>query len=376
MSVVMKREQLISYFEKVELTKSHTGYFFKVSEAISIILLGSLCGLDNVKQIHQWATSKSTREFLKEEFAINKVPCYYWLLCLLKIVEPTSLNKCLMKWSEQFLPQDRKNLTIALDGKTVRSTAKMESYESPLHIVSAQLSELGITFASKSVESKSNEIPAVQELIRELDIRGCMVVADALNCQTETASAIIAGKGDYLLDVKGNQLLLKEEIEEYIQDETLRKTMEHVTTIEKNHGRIETRTAFSTSSIDWLYGKEKWEHLSSIGAIKKVTEKKGIKTQEWHYYISSRKLTPSDLLHHARMEWAVESMHWLLDIHFCEDSCRILNRNIQENLNLCRKLAFGLIKIYKTRTNSKKAISNIMFGCLLNSADLLLFFEN
>ena len=95
-------------------------------------------------------------------------------------------------------------LIISLDGKTVRSTCKMESYDSPLHIISAQISELGITFASKSVEGKSNEIPAVQQLIGELDIQECMVVADALNCQRETAETIVRGKGDYLLDTAVN----------------------------------------------------------------------------------------------------------------------------------------------------------------------------
>jgi predicted transposase YbfD/YdcC len=133
--------------------------------------------------------------------------------------------------------------------KTVRSTCKMESYDSPLPIISTQISELGITFASKSVEGKSNEIPTVQQLIDKLDIRDCLLTADALNCQRETAEAIIRGKGDYLLDAKG------------------------------------------------------------------------VKIGEWHYYISSRTLTSLELLHHARMEWAVESMHWILDVHYSEDFC-------------------------------------------------------
>ncbi len=97
-----------------------------------------------------------------------------------------------MKWAEGILPEERKGVTIALDGKTVRSTGKMEGYDSPLHIISAQLPELGITFASKSVEGKSNEIPAVQQLIGELDIQGCMVAADALNISFPICSTIEA----------------------------------------------------------------------------------------------------------------------------------------------------------------------------------------
>lgn len=117
------------------------------------------------------------------------------------MVKPDSLSRCLMRWAEEQLPENRKEVTVSLDGKTVRSTGKMDSYESPLHVVSAQLCELGITFGSKSVEVKSNEIPAVQELLRELEISGCMVVADALQCQKKTAKAVVDGKGDYLLSV-------------------------------------------------------------------------------------------------------------------------------------------------------------------------------
>ena len=148
-----------------------------------------------------------------------------------------------MKWAETMLPKDRAGLTISLDGKTIRSTGKMESYDSPLHIISAQISELGITFASKSAEGKSNGIPAVQQLIAELDIQGCMIVADALNCQKETAELVVKGKGDYLLDAKGNQPGLEQEIRDYVQDESVRKTMDCKKVMEKSRDRVEARTA-------------------------------------------------------------------------------------------------------------------------------------
>ena len=147
----MKRERIVEYFEDVELTREYDGYFCSIAEAISIVVLGSICGLRNVSQIHQWAESERTSELLKEEFGINHIPCYYWLLCLLKMIKTDSLNKCLTKWAASLLPEEREALTIALDGKTIRSTGKMESYDSPLHIISAQICEMGITFASKSV---------------------------------------------------------------------------------------------------------------------------------------------------------------------------------------------------------------------------------
>lgn len=372
----MERETLVGFFEEVEIIQEYNGYFCSVAEAVSIVVLGSLCGLKNVSQIHQWAASENTSRFLKEKYGINRIPCYYWLLCLLKLAKPESLNQCLMKWAKQFLPKDRSGMTIALDGKTIRSTGKMSGYTNPLHIVSAQLSELGLTFASKAVDGKTNEIPTVQELIAELDLNGCIVVADALNCQKETAEAIIKGKGDYLLDAKGNQPALEEEIREYVQDDDLRKQMDCAQTSEKSRDRLEKRTAYTTTEISWMNERKRWKNVSCIGAIKTEFEKRGAKTEEWHYYISSRPLTALELLHHARMEWAVETMHWLLDVHFGEDFCRIQDKTIQRNLNMLRKYALNLIKQHKERTKSKRAISKIMFDCLLDCNVITVIVQN
>ena len=206
---------ITEYYEDVEINEEYDGYFCSVAEAITIVILGSICGLKNVSQIHQWAANDRVSEFLKENFGINHVPCYYWLLCLLKLVKSSSLNRCFMNWVYSFMPEKAADLTIALDGKTIRSTVNRESYESPLHIISAQLSELGLTLAQRSTGDKSNEIPAVQELLKELNIKGQIVTADAMNCQKETAEIIIGQKADYLLCVKDNHPNLKKDIEDY-----------------------------------------------------------------------------------------------------------------------------------------------------------------
>lgn len=205
----MEKNNITQYFENVETEKEYDGYLYSIADAVTITILGSICGLKNISQIHQWAVSDRVSEFLKENFGINNVPCYYWLLCLLKIIKPESLNNCFGNWVSSILPQTLEGQTLALDGKTIRPTGQMESYEKPLHIVSAQLSELGLTFAQKSVSGKSNEIPAVQELLEQLEISGCMVVADALNCQKKTAAIIIKKNADYLLCAKDNQETLK-----------------------------------------------------------------------------------------------------------------------------------------------------------------------
>lgn len=366
-----KTNKISEYFAEVETTELHQGYRYSVGETLTVVILGSICGLRNASQIHQWATSERIREFLSKHFKIEKVPCYYWLLCLLKLIDPKSLNKCFTRWVQSFLPDGVKGLTISFDGKTIRSTGKMAKYASAMHIVSAHISELGITLGQTTVESKSNEIPAMRELIGLLELEGCMIVADALHCQKYTAAAIVKKKANYLLNVKDNQEELKQGIEDYIQDETLRKTMETATTTEKNRGRIEKRRAFVTHDIDWLYGKDEWVDLSCIGAINtQFTTPKGT-SNEWHYYISNKQLTAEDLLKHARLEWSVESMHWLLDVHFCEDFCRIEDEDVQQVLNMVRKIALNCVKNHKQKSVSKRPLSKIMFNCLLDCRALL-----
>lgn len=382
----MSWEKLVAALDGLETKVEYDGYFCSVKDAVIIIVLGSLCGLKSVMRIHAWASNKNVSEFLKKEFGINHIPCYGWLTELLALVKPESLNLCMMNFVQSVCPllieelekelerqnvRKKRPVTVSLDGKTVRSTARMSKYESPLHIVSAYASEIGVTLAQKSVGGKTNEIPAVQELIKMLEIKGCMVVADALNCQIETAKVILDSNADYLLCAKDNQSHLKSDIEEYVQEEKLRKSMDRVTKTEKGHGRIETRSAFTSKDVSWLPGGREWPGLKCIGAIKTHFEYKGKVTEEWHYYISSKELTAEDLLHHARMEWGVEAMHWLLDVRYREDYFRAQNENLQKNMNMARKLALNLARIYKNKSSMKTPMSHIMFDCLMNPEHLL-----
>ena len=218
---------------------------------------------------------------------------------------------------------------------------------------------------------KSNEISAVRNLINLLQMEGCIVVADALHCQKETAKAIVEGKADYLLSVKGNQETLEKEIADYVQESDLRKTMDTFETLEKNRDRIERREAFSTHDIGWLYGKEEWAGLSCIGAIHTQFTTAKETTDEWHYFISSRTLTAEELLKHARLEWSVETMHRLLDVHFGEDFCRVEDENVQQILNIVRKVALNSVRAYKEKTTSKRPMSKIMLDCLPDEEKML-----
>ena len=382
----MRWETLEDALEVLETEREYDGYFCSIKDAVIIVILGSLCDLQSVKKIHAWATTEHVRTFLAETFGIKRLPCYWWLLNLLALVTPESLNQCMKQWVASVVPnlaakleqeeeeqskKKKKPLTIAIDGKEIRSTGKMKKYDSPLHIISAQIGELGLTLAQRTVASKSNEIPAVPKLVQELKIPGCMVVADAMNCQIETAEAIIGAEADYLLSAKGNQEALMNDIAEYVQDTKLRAKMDSISRTEKGHGRKETRSAYTSNDVEWQPGGRVWPGLKCIGAVHTRFETSEGVTEEWHYYISSKALSAQELLHHARTEWSVETMHWLLDVHFDEDRCRVQSKNIQQNLNMLHKFALNIIRIYKRETQSKLALNGIMFRALMNPQALL-----
>lgn len=362
---------ITEYFENVELTKEYDGYFCKISDVITISILGCICGLKNTKQIHQWASNTRISKFLKEKFGINHVPCYYWILSLLKIISPESLNDCFMCWVKSFTHVER-NAVISIDGKTIRSTTKKKKYPHPLSIISAQLCEYGVTLA-QHYDDVGNEIIAVQELLQMLNIEGQMIVADALNCQKETAEIVVDKGGYYLFCVKDNHPKLRADIENFLQDNLDNSdVVKSSATFEESRDRLEERSAYVTLNMDNIQQKGDWPNLKCIGAIHREVTKGTNKTSEWHYYISNRVLFPEELLYSARMEWTVETMHWLLDVDLLEDTCRVEDKTVQRNINMFRKISINMIKRFKQRKQyRKKPISNIMFDCLLDH-DLLL----
>lgn len=229
-----------------------------------------------------------------------------------------------IEWVKEILQGDNNDKTIAIDGKTICSTDQRSEKGKPLHILSAIISESQLVLGSLPCKTKISEPEIFRELIDILDISGSIVVADALHCKKKSAEKVIEEKGDYLFVVKDNEQTLRKDIELFVQNEELNK----YTQKELNGGRIEKRTAYTTSEINWLEGKENWKNLSTIGAIHTEFTKGEETISEWHYYISSRKLTPEELLKHARLEWAVESMHWLLDVHFLEDKTKVWDMNV------------------------------------------------
>ncbi|MCL2774536.1 MAG: ISAs1 family transposase [Oscillospiraceae bacterium] len=356
-------------FEKITTTVEHEGYYYKISDVIKILILGLLSSLKTMKEIHGWSKSKRISAMLLEKFGIKKISCYSHFTVLVGLIDSEELNKIFMEFFQK-LVETVVGKTIAIDGKTVCSTANMGKYASPLHIASAFVVENGITIGQLASEGKGKEIPCVQELIRLLDIEGATIVTDALHCQKKTAKEILEAGADYVFSVKKNQKELYADVSEMIdfkltdKYEQLNVPLEKVTKVEKGHGRIDKRTAFVTYEVEWLQKSGKWHGTQSLGAIATTTETR--------YYISSRKLSPLELLEITRNEWSVESMHWQLDVIFNEDRTTLLEENAQKTLNILRKTVLNVVRTYRDRFEPKLNMVDIMRNCLFDDDFLLL----
>jgi len=362
-------DELRKYMLEVEEESDFEGYWFRISDVLSIIVCGMLCGLENVSEVHEWAQARPVRAFLLERMSIEKVPCRAQFYNILAHVNAEQFGKSFIKWMRYVLQGGVAGKTVAIDGKTVCSTDKLTPDGSVLHIASAIVSELGLVIGSRECGTKTGEITAFRELVELLDVAGAVVVADALHCSKKSARAVVDAGADYLFVVKENQPNLREDIALYVEEETL----ETAETLEENGGRIERRTAYVSRDVDWLGGRRDWPELTSVGAIHTQFEKNGHKTSNWHYYISSAALTAEDLLRHARLEWGVEAIHWLLDVHFDEDKTRMRDMNVQKSLNTLRKIALNLAKQFKSRLGLKTSIAGILRRNLFDPNHLIAF---
>jgi predicted transposase YbfD/YdcC len=220
-------------------------------------------------------------------------------------------------------------------------------------MVNAWASRAGLVLGQQKTEAKSNEITAIPALLEVLELSGCIVSIDAMGCQTAIANTIREKDADYLLAVKGNQETLYEDIQLYL--DTLSKkpqrpqTASFHETIEKGHGRVEVRRCWSSTEIDWLDQRDRWRDLAMIGVVESERHQGDQVSLERRYFISSLNVDAKTSLAGVRSHWAVENnLHWVLDIAFREDECRIRKGFGAENMAVFRQIALNLIKQEKT----------------------------
>jgi len=235
---------------------------------------------------------------------------------------------------------------FSLGGGEVAITRAAE--RKAIHMVTAWVYENHAAFGQVKVDDKSNEITAIPELLKLLNLHGATVTIDAMGCQKDIAEQIVTGGGDYVLALKGNQGTLHDEVREFFEDALDRgfdATLDTHKTVEKNHGRIEERQVWLSTDIDWLRDTREWKGLGGIVAVQSKRTIDGESTTERRHYICSGKRTARDLGHLIRRHWSVENeLHWALDVGFREDLCRVRVQNAAENLARFRRVALSILK--------------------------------
>jgi len=321
-----------------------------LTDILVIAILGVICGADDYPGIvefgrdqHDWLGT-----FLRVPHGIPSVSTFRRLFAALR---PGELLEVMRRWSGH-LAGTLKDKQIAIDGKTLRRSFDHAWDKSGLHVVTAWCVQENLVLAQRAVDDKSNEITAVPELLKMLDLRGAVVTADALNTQKEIAERIVKGGGDYLLAVKGNHPTLKDSVQRHLNEMILEKFdgVEHVyhETTEGGHGRIDTRRVWATDQIDWLEGREQWKDLASVVVVestRRLIGQEKVSTQR-RYFISSLPCRSGQRFAGLiRNHWSTENgQHWSLDMAFNEDQSRVRKDHGDQNLAVLRRIALGLLR--------------------------------
>jgi predicted transposase YbfD/YdcC len=362
-------ESIGSYFESLSDPRHLRNRKHLLVDVVVITVCGMLCGSDGPTAIHRWAANRL--DWLQQFLPLpNGIPSRDCIRRLLMALKPEAFQKCFQDWIAHAIQTDDRapNRLIAIDGKTCRGSHDASRQLGPLHIVSAWASEEGIALGQVAAEEKSNEITAIPQLLKQIDLTSSLITIDAMGCQKEISRDIVDGGGDFVISVKDNQPKLREAIEAYFEkhlelDLEDLKYRRHETS-DAAHGRIDERSYFLTKvPPDFAYKKE-WPWIKAIGYSLRVTQHAdGSETDQTRYYILSRYLSGKRFSEVVRGHWAIESMHWVLDVNFREDDSRTRERTLGNNLSWLRRFAVSLLK----RHSVKDSLRGKMIRCMMNT---------
>src|SRR4051812_32147098 len=361
-----------SYFESLSDPRHTRNRKHLMIDIAVIAVCGIICGCDGPTAIHRWATHRAS--WLAQHLALpNGIPSRDCIRRLLMALKPEAFQKCFRDWITHAIRTDESGPArlVAIDGKTNRRSHDASQDLGPLHIVSAWASEEGIALGQIATEEKSNEITAIPQLLKQIDLSNALITIDAMGCQKEIARDIVDGGGDFVISVKDNQPKLREATETYFAKH-LERDLEDLRyrsheTSESAHGRIDERSYFLTKVPSDFAVKSEWPWVKAIGYSLRVTQHAdGRETDETRSYILSRYLSGKRFSEAVRGHWGIESMHWVLDVNFREDDSRTRERTLGNNLSWLRRFAVTLLK----RHPVKDSLRGKMIRCMMNTAFL------
>lgn len=332
-------EEIVSVISDPRSSKNQ---WYSLSELILIIFSSVICGYNEPDEMADFAKEKINwlRKFAKFEKGTPSHETLRYFLCAINPVE-------LIHGFGEFVKQNKLEFegdTISIDGKTMRGTDR--GGQDAIHLISAWSSEHGITLGALQSKGKKNEIKSIPDVIDQLDARGATITVDAMGCQKAISTKIIDSGNDYMLQLKGNQKCLLEQVKAFHHKlERENYSFNEFETIEKDHGRIETRRYSQFALNDWIEGRNDWSELNSAIRVERTRETRGFKAEEVSWYISSLPLGTSVKAANAiRHHWGIENkLHWRLDVIFNDDSCGMHSGNGSINLSLIKRHCMNLL---------------------------------
>jgi predicted transposase YbfD/YdcC len=351
-------DEVVLHFAELEDPRCSINRQHPLVSVIVIAVMAVLAGANGPTAIARWAA-------LKEEFLLgaldlpNGIPRKDVFRRVLMAVRPAAFQACYVNWLESLRAKAAAAAgvdqpVLAIDGKTARRSHDRKNGLGALHSVSIWASEFGLSLGQVACAEKSNEITAIPEVLRLVDIRGAIITIDAMGAQKAIAAEIIDGGADYVLALKGNQETLHQAVIDHIDEQLegdLEGAQEHVTT-EKGHGREETRTYLQLPAPKDLPGFALWKALKTIAVVTSLCVRDGKETIEVRYYISSLAMDVKRLARAVRGHWGIEnSCHWVLDVTYREDESRIREEALRENFAWLNRFTLSLLKQHPDRTS-------------------------
>lgn len=348
----MRMQEALKYFSDIEDPRSLRNQKHPLEMLIGTTLLASLAGIDSFSGFADF--TEAHYEKLSSYFDFpHGCPSHDTYQRLWDAISPSEFYESFQMFTSSLSKLEQS--LINLDGKTIRHSGN----EKALHIVSAWCHANQLVLAHEKVDKKSNEITALPKLIEVLDLKNRIVTIDAMGAQRDICAQIIEQGGDYVISLKGNQGSLHEDVIEYFSDPKFLAECDVSEENDKGHGRIEQRTAYSSSDIEWLQQEHQWPGLKSIGVVSSVVEKKGKRLGEKRFYITSLASNAKMLNKAARAHWGIENrLHWRLDVVFNEDGACIRNDNAAENIDILRKWALNVLQ--KCKQKPEQSIKSLM----------------
>lgn len=358
---------------RIERKKQHL-----LMDILVLTLCAVMCGATSWESIEDYGQTKEV--WLKTFLQLpNGIPSHDTIARVFSLLDAKQFSLCFMDWMKEVA--GRIKGVVAIDGKRLRAASNGCE---PIHLVNAFAAVNGLSLGQYRVKDKSNEITAIPELLKLLNLEGCIVTIDAMGCQKEIAAKIVEAKADYVLGLKGNQGKLLNDVQLYLDALFIGKLKcpnDHSETVEKGHGRFEKRYCLVTDCIDWLEEKVKWAGLRSIGMMISERTIKGVTTIERRYYISSLPAKADIISNAIRQHWSVENqLHWVLDVTFNEDRQRMNTKHAAQNLAVIRQSALNLLRMDKSpkvislkRRQFRAALDNHYLRSLISQCDGLNF---